>query len=752
MSRSFLLVSMLVAAHLATAASQFSFSPGNNSQSWKSSGSDYSMFMNNRALTNDTLSADVNINDLVLSDAVQLAAGDTVTLYTTLDLEPGFYDIVAQVELKSLTANCRLFGKGTGYSMGSTMVPIMLDNQTQNVYVKGVGTTDGKLVVGLFSDGVSQLTLKGLSVTASSAFEYLQGGDVTMINYVLDNGGKYYDRNGNLITDDNASLEENARAVVGFLADNGMNVVRIRLSNNPGTASTDNTGTYCLPDGYQDEDDCLALAQYAHDAGMKIQFTFNWSDYWSNGSRQNIPSDWLDSIAGLSSNDDIVNKLTSCCYYYTKRVMQKLADLDIYPDYVSLGNETNGGFLFPYGYSYDVSADDATDDMPQGSANWKAIAKFVNAGYYAVKEVSPNSQVVIHLADETYNYIDSNREGNVDYYVYTWYFEQLEKYGGNYDVIGASYYPSWSVATAAEASLYFKQLMNKFNKDILVMETGYNWTEKRKDGYDGQLPYTAASYSSVFPFSQDGQKGFMAEVVNSQKGCVSDNGNRVLGDLYWDPMMIHVEDEWGNNVTGWAMWAQWGTVDANVVENTTFFDFDGKALPVFEVYRNNQNSEKLEKHHISYQLDDRCLAETAVDSMFFGESVSLRFSADSNYKVDSVIVYDVNNSVIFVSQADSICYQMPDCDVLVKAFVSEVELDNMDETCVKNIDSDDIVVYANNGNLHILSLSAEVRNVVVYDSAGRAVFSASVAPFQSVRITAPAGIYYVAGHKLVVKN
>ena len=57
--------------------------------------------------------------------------------------------------------------------------------------------------------------------------------------------------------------------------------------------------------------------------------------------------------------------------------------------------------------------------------------------------------------------------------------------------------------------------------------------------------------------------------------------------------MIHVEDEWGKNKTGWAHFVKWGTADVNVVENTTLFDFEGKALPAFDAYRLNQTSHEI---------------------------------------------------------------------------------------------------------------------------------------------------------------
>ena len=81
--------------------------------------------------------------------------------------------------------------------------------------------------------------------------------------------------------------------------------------------------------------------------------------------------------------------------------MEQLKAQDTLPAYVSFGNETEGGLLFPYG---------ATTEK-----GWPALGRFYSAGYRAVKEVSPDTQVIIHLADA----------GNLDRY--THYFRQLSK-------------------------------------------------------------------------------------------------------------------------------------------------------------------------------------------------------------------------------------------------------------------------------------------------------------------------------------
>ena len=113
------------------------------------------------------------------------------------------------------------------------------------------------------------------SVSGALAAPFYTGGDVTEVTYIEDLGGVYKDADGNKVDP------------FEFMASQGVNMARIRLSNPTGKGTGD--GTYYLPEGYQDEKDTLSLAKRAHDAGMAIQYTFNYSDYWSNGERQIKP-------------------------------------------------------------------------------------------------------------------------------------------------------------------------------------------------------------------------------------------------------------------------------------------------------------------------------------------------------------------------------------------------------------------------------------------------------------------------------
>ena len=79
-----------------------------------------------------------------------------------------------------------------------------------------------------------------------------------------------------------------------------------------------------------------------------------------------------------------------------------------------------------------------------------------------------------------------------------------------------------------------------------------------------------------------GAKEFLDELFN---GIRNIENNWVIGDLYWDPVMINHEG------VGWAMIrgaAEDGSQDMalnNVVSNTTLFDFEGKALPALKSFK-----------------------------------------------------------------------------------------------------------------------------------------------------------------------
>ena len=432
-------------------------------------------------------------------------------------LTNGIYKLTAKVKNSGGQKACYLAGNDK-----ITSLPPISTNWADTV-VRGITVTNGQCVVRIYSDAsasnwcrVDDLQLVGDNI----AYEFLKGGDISELPRLEYYGAKFYD-NG---------VQKDCLQI---LKDHGCNIVRIRMYNDPG-----NTNYYPAnqldPLGWQNPARTLALCQRAKAMGFKIELTFHYSDYWSNPGTQYKPHDW----GGLT-----FPQLTNALYGFTRDFMAQLTNANIFPEYVSLGNEIRGGILFP--------------DGANSSANgWDNLATLLKTGYSAVKSVSPSSKVVIHL--------DKVDAGNVN-----WFFSNLTSRNVNFDVIGCSYYPFWTGLTSSQARAAIESWYSNFNKPVIIMETGYNWNPTTCDGSSGQLSDNGPEPYSSTP---SGQKNFLLQCFNDLK-LVADG--HCIGDLYWDPVFICVPGQ------GWQNGAP------NVVGNTTLFDFSGSALPSLDAFQFN---------------------------------------------------------------------------------------------------------------------------------------------------------------------
>ena len=340
----------------------------------------------------------------------------------------------------------------------------------------------------------------------------LKGGDISFLTLIEQKGGKYY-------------LDGKESDCVKILKDNGFNIVRLRLYNDPGNKNF--SPSKKMYAGIQDEADILALAKRAKAHGLQIELTFHYSDYWTNGADQYKPHEWE-----ALSCEVLKNRV----YEYTKAFLLKMNAQGTAPEYVSLGNEVQAGLLYPEG-SVDTSI--------------KQTAEFLASGARAVREAAPEAGIIIHLDDG----------GNLS--KYTWFFGEMKKYGVDYDIIGASYYPFWTGRSIEEISAWADALGKAFGKPVLLMETGFAWTEKTHDNGNAQL-----SHNRPYGVSKQEQKDFMSKLFKAIAAS-----EWLIGDLYWDPIFIPAGD------------AGWIPGSPNVVSNSTLFDFEGNALPVFDAFR-----------------------------------------------------------------------------------------------------------------------------------------------------------------------
>ncbi len=122
-----------------------------------------------------------------------------------------------------------------------------------------------------------------------SAQKYV-GGDISLLTKYETNGAKYYDLDGNSITD-----------MLTFLKEQGLNSMRVRLFVDP-TKGGDIA--VC-----QDLEYVKALGKRIKDAGFSFMLDFHYSDTWADPGKQWTPDAWK------SLND---TQLADKVYEYTK--------------------------------------------------------------------------------------------------------------------------------------------------------------------------------------------------------------------------------------------------------------------------------------------------------------------------------------------------------------------------------------------------------------------------------------------------
>ncbi len=425
-------------------------------------------------------------------------------------LTNGYYKLSAWAKSSGGQNACYLSGKDK-----ITSLPPITQSWTEMV-VRGVAVTNGQCLVRIVSDSAASnwCRVDNISLVRDDiSYNFLKGGDISELTYVEQGGGKFYETNG-------VQMD-----CLQILKNHGFNSARLRLYNDPGNANY--SPSNLLPPGIQSPTNILNLAARAKAQGMQLELTIYYSDYWTNGK----PHDWV----GFT-----FPQLTNAVYTFTTNFMTQMKNQGTTPEYVSLGNEIGGGILLPDG----------------SSGNFPQLAQLLQAGYAGVKAVSPSSQVILHL-------------GNVDVPSVEWFFNQCLANGVQWDVIGCSYYPFWTGLTSEQARTNINQFYTLYNKPVLIMETGYNWSTNACDGWPGQL---SDNGPETFPSTRQGQKNFLLKCFNDLKLVA---GGHCIGDLYWDPIFICVPGQ------GWQLGAR------NVVDNTTLFDFTGHALPSLDAFYYN---------------------------------------------------------------------------------------------------------------------------------------------------------------------
>ena len=249
---------------------------------------------------------------------------------------------------------------------------------------------------------------------------FAKGADISWLPQMEATGYKFYNDKGD---------QEDCFKI---LKDHGINSIRLRTFVNP---SDDKASGHCS------KDETVAMAVRAQKWGMKVMINFHYSDTWADPGKQGKPKAW--------EGHDFPTLLTDL-YNYTFDVMTALKTAGVSPEWVQVGNEIPGGMVYPEG----------------SSTNWPQLAQLINKGYDAVKAVSPQSKVILHV----------DQGNNNDRF--RWWFDAAKANGAKYDIIGLSYYPYWLegkpdyTLSIDDLGKNMNDMASRYGKEVMLVEVG----------------------------------------------------------------------------------------------------------------------------------------------------------------------------------------------------------------------------------------------------------------------------------------
>jgi len=309
--------------------------------------------------------------------------------------------------------------------------------------------------------------------------------------------------------------ENGPRDALAIFRDRGLNCARLRLFTSSAQQADDdpynaiNNLAYTVP-----------LAVRVKNAGLQLLLDFHYSDSWADPGKQTKPAAWATQR---------FPELEQALYEYTRDSIVSFREAGAMPDYVQVGNEIIGGFLWPEGRL------GGTSDT---AVQWSQLGRLLKAAIRGVNDGAGNTPpaIVIHI------------DRGADWGATQWFFDRLLREQVEFDVIGQSYYPFWH-GSLNDLRTCLNQAAVRYGKRVLIVETTFPWDGS---GSIEGIPATAA-----------GQAQYVVELA---KVLASVSGGRGMGIVWWGAEYVRLP---GYNLAGF--------------DRRSFFDFSGQALPVVGV-------------------------------------------------------------------------------------------------------------------------------------------------------------------------
>lgn len=248
---------------------------------------------------------------------------------------------------------------------------------------------------------------------AAAADDFAYGADIGWVQQMEANG--YIWKNSSGVQKD----------ILVILKEKGINAIRLRVWVNPSTDPHN---------GHNSIEEVAVMARRVQDAGFRVMLNYHFGDTWNSVGTQKPPAAW--------ANYDYAQMKVALGDYVT-RSMNVLKSAGVRPEWVQIGNEQNSGILGYVGSFVHQPAQ---------------MTGLLNVAYDKVKLVSPNSQVVIHLAQP--QYLDRIQN----------FFDTYQRLGGKWDVSGFSSYPGYASVDGLVSNIDL--MRQRYGKPVVLVETG----------------------------------------------------------------------------------------------------------------------------------------------------------------------------------------------------------------------------------------------------------------------------------------
>lgn len=483
----------------------------------------------------------------------------------------------------------------------------IIDNLTIKIQVKQAAST------------VTDATVNVKKTDKELSSDFIMGMDISSMISELESGVVYRDYEGNKL--------ETLDDICKFLADQGINHIRIRVWNNPYDADGNGYGG-----GNNDVEKAKQFADACRKAGIKMLVDFHCSDLWTDPGKQQAPKAW--------KGYTVEQKAQALTEFITDSLNTIDSSKDVV-DMVQVGNETTNGFI--------------------GETNQTNMCTLFSAGAQGVKNYKEDVKVVIHLTNP--------EKENM-----TAWAKILDENKVNYDILATSYYPYWH-GTLTNLATEFKKVKETYNKDVMVAETSYAYTLEDSDGHDNtvRVGNNDTAENTTEPFTEQGQATAIRNLINT----VNNAGG--LGVYYWEPAWLTVGDTrgltgdaydnqvaankalWEEKGSGWASsYAKEYEADdagkwygGSAVDNEAMFYPDGTASPSLHVWnyvKTGAVSNLVSVEKVGDSLSDTIIAGTTYT---LPETLEITYSdkkenAQITWKEADVQKIDTNTPGIYV--------------------------------------------------------------------------------------------------------